>query len=174
MPVLVRPRYQDPFIPVLLSSPGLPVTEEQKTLIREVLSISSSDEQFAEKAYKAITYILTHGVDKIPTVTSLTPNSAEIGDPNFTIHVHGTNFTSLSKIIFNGYEEPTTFVSATELTTGIDMSVWTAPSLPLPVAVQSEDGVISNAITFTFTDGTPAALSTPAPAFKAPAANVKK
>ena len=173
MPTPVKVLYQDPFSPILFSSPALAVTDEQKMYIREVLSIGASDEQFADKMYRAITKILTGGSVRVPTVTSLVPDSAEIGDPSFTIHVHGTNFTSGSKIIFNGYEEPTTFVSATELTTGVDMSVWTAPSLPLPVAVQDENGVISNAMNFIFTDGTPAALGAKV-ALKPTAAVAKK
>lgn len=158
MPVLVKALYQDPFSPVLFSSPALPVTDEQKRWVREILETGASDSRFADKMYAAISLVLTGGSVKVQTVTSLTPSSAEIGDPNFTIHVHGTNFTSLSKIIFNGFEEPTTFVSATELTTGVNMSVWAAPAV-LPVGVLSEQGVLSNTMNFTFTDGTPSTLS---------------
>lgn len=158
MPVLVKALYQDPLSPVLFNSPALLVTEEQKMYIREVLSIGASDEQFADKMYRAITKILTGGSVKVQTVTSLTPNSAELGDTSFLLHVHGTNFTSLSKIVFNGGEEPTTFVSAGELTTIVDMSTVGAP-ITVPVAVMSEDGVISAPMNFTFTDGTPAVMS---------------
>jgi len=86
-----------------------------------------------------------------PVVSSLTPATAVIGAANFTLSVKGTGFTPGSKIVFNGFEEPTTFVSATELTTGVNMAVWTAPSAPLPVAVRALDGEMSNAMTFTFT-----------------------
>jgi hypothetical protein len=41
-------------------------------------------------------------------------------------------------------------VSTTEVTTGVNMAVWTGPSLPLPVLVRNGD-VESNARTFTFT-----------------------
>jgi len=164
MPVLVRPLYQDPFAPMLRTSEVLAVSEEQKMYIREVLSIGASDEQFADKMYKAITRILTGGSVKAPLVSALTPGSATIGDPSFDIHVHGSNFTPESKIIFNGFEEPTTFVSAGELTTGVDMSVWLAAAT-VPVAVQNGDGVISNAQSFVFQDV--AAMSTQkAPALK--------
>lgn len=152
MPVFVV-AYQDPFRPVLTSSESLKVSEEQKAYIREVLEVCSSDTAFAQKAYDSIHLILTAGSTKIPTITQLTPNSAELGDPSFTLHVHGTNFTSGSKIIFAGVEEPTTFVSATEITTGVDMSVWLGPDV-LPVHVQNADGVMSTPMMFTFTDGT--------------------
>ena len=153
MPVLVRALYQDPFSPVLLSSPALMVTDEQKGYVKKVLDKACSDSRFSDKAYIAITKILTGGSVKVPTVATLTPNSAEVGDPSFTLHVHGTNFTSLSKIVFNGGEEPTTFVSATELTTIVNMTTVSGPSVA-SVGVLSEDGVLSNQMNFTFTDGT--------------------
>lgn len=154
----IRALYQDPFSPILFSSPTLLVTTEQKLYIREVLSISSSDEQFADKAYRAIEKILTAGITKAPTVTTLTPTSAEIGDPAFTLHVHGTGFDSGSRIYFNGLEEPTTLVSATEVTTGVNMPLWLAPAV-VPVLVQNSNGTMSAPMNFTFTDGTPAVMS---------------
>lgn len=157
MPVVLRP---DPFSPRMIASPPLNATFEQKELLRKVLDIACSDSRFAEKAYIAIGLIIAGQTSNPPSVTSLTPNSAEIGDPSFTLHVHGTNFKNTDKIIFAGLEEPTTFVSATELTTGVDMSVWLGPDA-LPVAVLSADGVQSDPMTFTFTDGTVAVLSTP-------------
>lgn len=156
--MVTRPLYQDPFSPMLFSSEVLVVTNEQRMFIREVLEIACSDSKFAEKAYLAIERILTGGNTVVPSVTSLVPNTAEIGDPSFTIHIHGKDFKNTDKIIFAGQEEPTTFVSATELTTGVNMSVWAGPDA-LPVMIQTADGVLSNSMTFTFTDGTPAALS---------------
>ena len=148
MPIPVL--YQDPFAPALRSSPPVNVTDEQKFYVREVLSICSSDEQFAEKAYKAITRILTGGSVVVPTLSSLSPASAEVGDPSFTLHVHGNNFTPLSKIYFNGGEEPTTFVSSSELTTGVDMSTVSGASV-VPVVVLSEDGIQTSPLDFAFT-----------------------
>jgi hypothetical protein len=100
---------------------------------------------------------LTGGSATIPTVTSLTPSSAEVGDPSFLLHVHGTNFTSTSKIVFNGGEEVTTYVSASELTTTVDMTTVLGPAV-VTVAVLSGE-VLSDTMNFTFTDGTPLADS---------------
>lgn len=71
-----------------------------------------------------------------PTATALVPTSATIGDPSFTVHVQGTGFTPSSVILWNGLEEPTTVVSPTELTTGVNMPLWTAPAV-VPVTVQT-------------------------------------
>jgi hypothetical protein len=89
-----------------------------------------------------------------PSITALVPASAPIGAPNFTLHVQGTGFAATSVIVFNGFDEPTTFVSATEVTTGVNMDVWTAPSLPLPVLVRT-NGQESNAVPFTFVAAPP-------------------
>ena len=86
-----------------------------------------------------------------PTVGALVPATAVIGAASFTLKVQGTGYTPGCVIVFNGLDEPTTFVSATEVTTGVNMAVWTAPSAPLPVAVRSIGGKVSNAMTFTFT-----------------------
>jgi hypothetical protein len=57
-------------------------------------------------------------------------------------------------IVFNGFDEPTTVVSPTEVTTGVNMAVWTGPSLPLPVGVRNGDGQVSDSLFFTFTEAT--------------------
>ena len=85
-----------------------------------------------------------------PTVTTLTPATVVLGDPSFTLHVVGTDFVDGAVITFAGLDEPTTFVSATELTTGVNMSVWTGPDA-VPVAVRNPDGAESAALSFTFT-----------------------
>lgn len=156
---LAKPFYQDAFSPVLFNSPPLNVTLEQQRYIKEILETACSDSRFAEKAYVAIWYVLTHGNTPAPEVTSLTPNSVVLGSPDFTIHVRGSNFTQTDKIVFAGQEEPTTFVSPTELTTGVNMSVWVGPDA-VPVLVQSANGVMSSSQTFTFTSAARSASTT--------------
>lgn len=85
-----------------------------------------------------------------PTIGSLTPSTYKIGDPNFTLHVLGTGFAPGAVIVFAGIEEPTTYVSPTEVTTLVDMAFWHGPDA-LPVYVRSIAGVPSNTATFTFT-----------------------
>jgi hypothetical protein len=149
MVAVVKSLYTDPFNAVLTSSPPLVVTDEQKRYVKAVLDVSSSDSKFAQKAYDAMVHILTGGSVVTPIVTSLVPNSAVLGSPSFTLHVRGTGFKVGSIIVFAGVEEPTTHVSDTELTTGVDMSVWLGPDA-LPVLVKSPDGVLSAPMTFTF------------------------
>jgi hypothetical protein len=144
---LVRPKYEDPFSPTLRSSEPLVVTDEQRHYIREILDIACSDSKFAQKAYDAIVLVLTGKSVTVPEVTSISPTSAKLGDPSFMLHVTGKGFTGESKIIWNGSEEPTTYVSATELTTNVDMST-AEVAMSIPVAVLSKDGIQSNSIPF--------------------------
>lgn len=147
----------EPLTPTLRSSPPATVTMEQQYYIKEILDICCSDSRFAEKAYIAISRVLQGGVVIPATVTSLTPSSTVIGSPSFDLHVLGTGFTPTSVITFNGLDEPTTFISASEVSTGVNMDVWLAPAV-VPVAVQT-DGVTSESMNFTFTGAQ--VLSTP-------------
>jgi trimeric autotransporter adhesin len=55
-----------------------------------------------------------------PTLSSISPSSANAGDPGFTLTVNGANFVSGSSVVtWNGTAMSTTFVSATQLTATI-------------------------------------------------------
>jgi hypothetical protein len=91
-----------------------------------------------------------------PVLTALAPATVALGAPSFTLHVHGTGFLEGAVIVFAGHDEPTTWVSSTEVTTGVDMAVWVGPDT-VPVLVRQPDGAASAALPFTFT---PAAKAT--------------
>ena len=57
-----------------------------------------------------------------PTVTAISPASANNGDAPFTLAVTGANFVSGSTIEWNGASRPTTLVSSTQLTAAIPAS----------------------------------------------------
>ena len=85
-----------------------------------------------------------------PTLASLTPDTAVLGDPDLTLHCIGTNFTETSVINFADHDEPTTFVSDTEVTTGVKPSLgWGAVSVPVTI----KQGSFETApLDFTFTE----------------------
>ena len=85
-----------------------------------------------------------------PVLTLLVPATAALGAPNFTLHVQGTGFQPHDVILWNGAPEPTTFVSATELTTLVNMATAQA-AITLPVAVRRAVGGTSNSLDFTLT-----------------------
>jgi hypothetical protein len=87
---------------------------------------------------------------KAPTVTSLTPNTAIIGDADFTMTVNGSGFKSDSVIVWNGGDEPTTFVAEGQVTTIVKPSTASGP-YTIPIAVRNGDKV-SNEMSFSFTE----------------------
>jgi IPT/TIG domain len=89
-----------------------------------------------------------------PTLASLDPAEAVCGAPDdVDLHVHGTGFTAGSMIMFNGGEEPTTYVSETELTTIVRPSTASTPgSYPVLVRTGTHD---SAPLSFTFTEASP-------------------
>jgi hypothetical protein len=96
------------------------------------------------------------GSEEIPTLTSLDPDTAVLGDPDLVLTCNGSGFTAASVINFAGQDEPTTLVSDTVVTTGVKPSLgWGAG--PQPVYVKSGSAV-SETLQFTFTE--PAAETT--------------
>jgi hypothetical protein len=87
-----------------------------------------------------------------PTLTSLEPkNTAALSDPDFTISCIGTGFDAESVIVWGGGDEPTTFVSDTEVTTLVKPSTGgTAGSRS--VLIRNGLGEQSNALDFTLTE----------------------
>lgn len=68
-------------------------------------------------------------VDAFPTptrpwtvVTTLIPTTAVVGSADLTLRVRGQNFTKSTKVLFNGSEEPTQYVSQDEITTVVKPS----------------------------------------------------
>jgi hypothetical protein len=86
--------------------------------------------------------------DEQPVISSLEPNSCMVGDPDFTLVVHGTGFSSQSVISFAGHDEPTTLNEDGTLSTGVQPSLWTDPVV---VQCQIKNGqAISAPVDFTF------------------------
>jgi subtilisin family serine protease len=58
----------------------------------------------------------------VPTITSLSPASAPLSGPAFTLTANGSGFVPTSAVFFDMYNRPTTFVSSTQLTAEIPAS----------------------------------------------------
>jgi hypothetical protein len=103
--------------------------------------------------------VRAEGIEQ-PTVVSLTPDTAVAGEgPQVTMIVEGTGFHPKSVIMFNGNDEPTTFISSTKVSTGVKPSIFLEPAV-CQVAVRNAGFPASNEMPFTFTDAdAPAAMS---------------
>jgi len=83
-----------------------------------------------------------------PVLTSLDPNLVIVGSAPVTLRVLGSGFADTSVIVFNGGDEPTTFVSPTEVTTGVQPT--TASGFgTVPIQVRDPGG-LSNTLGFDF------------------------
>jgi len=86
-----------------------------------------------------------------PVVFQLGPNHAVVGGPDLIMTVRGQGFTRGSVIVFNGGDEPTTFVSSEVLLTRVRPSTASGPA-DVQVQVRSAAGNVSDtSATFSFT-----------------------
>ncbi|MBU6142178.1 hypothetical protein KGO95_03650 [Patescibacteria group bacterium] len=65
----------------------------------------------------------------VPTLTSIDPGTKQVGDPEFTLTLNGTNFVSGSQVKFAGSDRTTTFVSSTTLQATIPASDMTTAGI---------------------------------------------
>jgi hypothetical protein len=103
-----------------------------------------------------------------PAISALLPPTAAVGDPSFTLRVIGTGFVPGSIIVFAGNDEPTTYFSATELFTGMNMPLWQGADPAISAQVRNPDGQESNIVNFVMQPPRavpldPAAASKPSP-----------
>ena len=104
------------------------------------------------RALLAVTYYREVPKEPVELVlTSITPDTAELGSADLVLACTGEGFFSDSVIVFNGGVEATTYVSPTELTTIVKPSTATAAG-SFPVLVRNYDGKESAAVNFSFTE----------------------
>jgi hypothetical protein len=102
-------------------------------------------------------FLYNNGFNPTPSITSLSPTSANSGDPGFTLTVNGSGFLNganvqiLTSELFLGYTpQPTTFVSSTQLTSAIPASAIVLPG-PASVVVANPSPTIGTSDIITFT-----------------------
>jgi len=86
----------------------------------------------------------------VPTTSSISPDSKNVGNATFTMTVTGTNFVSDSTVLFDGSDLATTYVSSTSLTATIpDTDMTTSGTHSIAVFNPTPGGGTSNSQTFT-------------------------
>ena len=89
-------------------------------------------------------------VNPVPAVSSISPASVTVGDPAFILTVTGANFISSSVINWNGTALATTFISATQLTASVSVTlVAVAGTANITVFNPTPGGGTSNVSVFT-------------------------
>jgi hypothetical protein len=90
----------------------------------------------------------------VPTTTSISPTTKNVGDAEFTLTVNGTNFINVSVVRFNGSDRTTTFVNSSQLEATIPASDGMNPgNYSITVFNPAPAGGISNAQTLTIVGG---------------------
>ena len=84
-----------------------------------------------------------------PELTSIDPDTAAVGDPDVTLHCYGTGFVEGAVVVFDGSDQPATFVSEGEVTTIVDPAAATEGSVL--VCVRNLDDRETEDLSFTFT-----------------------
>jgi hypothetical protein len=92
-----------------------------------------------------------------PTITSLSPSIAVAGGAAFTLTINGTNFTSASSVLWNATKLTTSYVSATQLTAAVSVSL--IKTVSTPSVTVSTTGGVSSAATFTINPPAPSITS---------------
>ena len=135
------------------ASATITVTPIQDTVVEgnETVTVTlSSSASYTAGSPSTATVTIADDDAALPTVTTLSPNSATAGGPAFTLTVNGSNFVSGSVVQWNGAARTTTFVGATQLTAAIPASDIAAAGTA-QVRVVNPGGGTSNALTFTIT-----------------------
>src|SRR2546428_10107691 len=91
-----------------------------------------------------------------PSVSSLSPSSANAGGAGFSLTVNGTGFVDGFVIRVDGLDRTTTFVDATQLSTTINATeIAAAGSFAVTVFDPDPSGGESNSLTFTINNPVP-------------------
>ncbi|HEX5872088.1 MAG TPA: Ig-like domain-containing protein, partial [Longimicrobium sp.] len=85
----------------------------------------------------------------VPTLTSLSPDTATEGRSGLTLTVRGSRFVPTSRVRWNGSDRPTTYVNTGELRAVISQEDLSSPGTPqISVFNSPPGGGISGALTF--------------------------
>src|SRR5215471_4768173 len=104
----------------------------------------------------ALTFTVT--TTAAPSLASISPSTATVGGPAFTLTATGSNFVSGSIVQVNGSNRATTFVSSTQLTAAIPASD-IASTGSLAIGVINPDGSASGTVSLAVNNPPPSLAS---------------
>lgn len=94
------------------------------------------------------------GGPSVPTITSVTPSSAEIGSPTMTITINGDGFGALNLVKLDGQNLPTFIVNAKQITAELPAGILVNAHFGQLTVVRA-DGTSSQPFPFTVTNPAP-------------------
>jgi hypothetical protein len=100
------------------------------------------------------TFTIQAPSNPVPTLTSVTPNTAPSGSSATTITATGSNFIASSAILWNGIALVTSYTNATTLTAQVPASDLTTPGIvAITISNPGPGGGASSAVNFTIGNG---------------------
>ncbi|MGH9842940.1 MAG: IPT/TIG domain-containing protein, partial [Blastocatellia bacterium] len=75
-----------------------------------------------------VNFTITSTQNPQPALTNITPSTTQAGAVAFTMAATGNNFVTASKVLWNGADLATTYVSATQLTAAVPANLVAAPN----------------------------------------------
>jgi hypothetical protein len=93
-----------------------------------------------------------------PVIVNLSPSSATVGGPAFTLTVTGSGFVAGSNVEWNSAPIATTYVSPTQLTASVSSTVITSPA-NADITVLNTGGLTSNDVPFPVNSAPPSLLT---------------
>ncbi len=108
----------------------------------------------------ALAPFIAYAQNPVPIITSISPSSALVGGPSFTLTVNGNDFNASSVVNFNGSGRSTTLISSTQLTASIPASdISSTGSFNITVVNPGPGGGTSNAMVFVVFNAVPSTTS---------------
>ncbi|MCC7366140.1 MAG: PASTA domain-containing protein [Dehalococcoidia bacterium] len=99
-------------------------------------------------------FTITTAPNPVPSITTIAPNTANAGEPGFTLQVNGSGFQPASKVKWNGTDKATTYISSSQLTIDLLASdIATAGTAYVSVFTPAPGGGTSPASPFTINAG---------------------
>lgn len=99
-----------------------------------------------------LNFAVTSPPNPPPSIASLSPSSAPVNGPAFTLSVSGSNFVNGAVVRWNGANRPTSYVSATQLDAEISAAdISTSGTVSVTVVNPAPGGGTSPSQTFTIT-----------------------
>ncbi|MBI2816754.1 MAG: SBBP repeat-containing protein [Acidobacteria bacterium] len=122
-------------------------------------TVQGSFQAAARGGSDAFVVKLSETNNPVPTITSISPTTAQAGGPAFALTVIGSNFILGSAVQWNGSARPTTLVSTSQLTAAIPASdIATVGAVQVTVFNPPSGGGASNAVSFTINPSAPPAV----------------
>jgi alpha-D-ribose 1-methylphosphonate 5-triphosphate synthase subunit PhnH len=141
------------FVSSILVNAVVPASDIANAGTASVTVYNSSTKQTSN----ALTFTIN---DPVPTLISMSPNSALAGGAAFMLTLNGTNFVSTSAVQWNGSARGTAFRSSTQIIGFILASdIATAGTAQVTVSNLPPGGGTTSALTFTINNPVPALTS---------------